>query len=725
MHSSSIRKIFLTCSVIFGTALGAVAERELHVVGLYEGENGGTSAKVHVNREGQSVTLFLSAYDAVHWQVSVSAGTTIERVFLNGYYRQTLTGLPATVPVISSSYEEGSRYLWIGYDLNSSAFLRSVPRIEDLTGQRIASFHGGYQPLPAGFVIDSVQDDPRLSSDYPQPVPLSQLPDIEFDVATFEGRLTIRRYGLDGPEDGGPLLGSGAIVNADASGRFYYGGDNGLVEINSETGAVREIPMLAEIEREGWQMGTAFDRKRNLALLVTLAGEGFLYGYSPAENQWPLRTSMANRDFDCIVYHDADDSLYAVTTSHEDSVHAKIVQLTAEGTFLKEIPIPILPFNIGPSGHRAELVSAGKYLVLLLAPGRMSYPDALPESRIYLIDPSTSEVWLTFRQQGPPNQRPEVALELPRGGAAVPPGSTVRFAAHAIDRDGTVASVEFFVNDHSIGLGTRDPARGLFVVDWTAPDSGRHTVVAKATDNDGATGVSAALTMVVDRPPTISINAPANGTTVELGASVVLSATAHDPDGSIASVVFHVNGAVRPATRVPETDTYTTTWQANSAGTFNIQAVARDDLGAFGESERIQVIVQGSPGGSVTTTRFLPPFYVPERRVTVVITAVPSADSSDYFVVERPPAGWAVSRVSRGGEYDAITGTITFGPFTSSRPRVFSYRLIPPIGTTGPQQFSGNTIINGVPTPIGGASVINSRIRLRPELPPILRQGYE
>ena len=39
--------------------------------------------------------------------------------------------------------------------------MRAVPRIEEQTGQKIASFHGGYQSLPPGVMIDAVQNDPQ------------------------------------------------------------------------------------------------------------------------------------------------------------------------------------------------------------------------------------------------------------------------------------------------------------------------------------------------------------------------------------------------------------------------------------------------------------------------------------------------------------------------------------------------------------------------------------
>src|SRR5439155_9991580 len=87
---------------------GPPGERELHVVGIYSGtsQTGGTvfnhergNAAVSVNRPGKSATLLLSSYEPVDWHVSVSAGTSIERVFLTTYYSNSVDGLPPGVPV--------------------------------------------------------------------------------------------------------------------------------------------------------------------------------------------------------------------------------------------------------------------------------------------------------------------------------------------------------------------------------------------------------------------------------------------------------------------------------------------------------------------------------------------------------------------------------------------------------------------------------------------------
>lgn len=46
-----------------------------------------------------------------------------------------------------------------------------------------------------------------------------------------------------------------------------------------------------------------------------------------------------------------------------------------------------------------------------------------------------------------------------------------------------------------------------------------------------------------NEPPTVSLTAPQNGTTIMLGSTVTIAATANDSDGSVESVNFKVNGA--------------------------------------------------------------------------------------------------------------------------------------------------------------------------------------
>jgi hypothetical protein len=689
------------------SVIDASAERELHVVGVYEGTNGTTNGQVLVDRPGQSVTLFLSAYDAMDWQVTVTSGTIIERVFLNAYYHQSVQGIPTGVPVIENVLTEGGNYLFIGYSVNSSVFLRAVPAINEITGQEISSFQGAYEAPLTPFVIDAVQNDSLLSADYPQPVPLSQLPELHFQVATYNsGSVTLHDYTLGGPVGGGLLIPSGLRVSADSGARYYYGGDEGLIAFDSQTGTTQLIPLPEDVQREGWQMGTGFDLQRNRGLVVTLAGEGFLHSFTPATQQWGVVSSMNNRDFDCLEYHAADDSVYGVTLSHEDSNYATVVGLGADdGSFRREITLPIFPFDIEPGGHRSELVSVGDYLVLLLQPQNRLYPHSggLLESRIYLIDPRTGEVWLTYRNTGPSNIPPIVQMFSPTNGDIVAPGSTLQLTAVASDPDGSIESVEFKVDGVSMGFGVRG-SNGLFVLNWTVPPDGDHEIIAVAADNRGVAAMSDPVTIHVNRPPTVQMTAPDNGNSFAQLSSVQLLAKSEDPDDSISAVEFMVDGlSIGSGTRISGTNDFSLLWTARDAGEHAIKARARDSKGATAVSEGIRINVTGEASNAM---RLLPAQYQAGRKFRVGIVVMPGRGTVSYSVIERPPAGWIVSDISNGGTYDAAAGAVEFGPIQGERVRLLSYSLRPPNNAKGIQLFSGELVADGVSIVIGGQQTI-------------------
>jgi hypothetical protein len=689
------------------SVVDASAERELHVVGVYEGSNGTTNGRVLVNRPGQSVTLFLSAYDAMDWRVTVTSGTNIERVFLNAYYHQSVQGIPDGVPVMENVLTEGGNYLFIGYYVDSSLFLRAVPRINEITGQEISSFHGAYGAPMTPFVIDAVQNNSLLSADYPQPVPLSQLPDLHFQVATYaSGSITLHDYTLGGPVGGGLLIPSGLRVSADAGEHYYYGGDEGLIAFDSQTGTTQVIPLPEDVQREGWQMGTAFDLQRNRALVVTLSGEGFLYSFTPATQQWGVVSSMRNRDFDCLEYHAADDSVYGVTLSHEDSNYATVVGLGAgDGAFRKEISLPIFPFDIEPGGHRSELVSAGDYLVLLLEPQNWLYPHSggLLESRIYLIDPRTGEVWLTYRNRGPSNMSPIVQMVSPTNGDVVVPGSTLQLTASAFDQDGTIESVEFKVDGAGVGHGLQG-SNGWFILDWIVPPEGDHEILAVAVDNRGATATSDAVTIHVNRPPTVQMIAPGNGASFAQLSSVQLVARSEDADGSVSAVEFMVDGlSIGSGARISGTNEFALLWTARDVGEHAIKARARDSKGATAVSESIRINVTGEASSAM---RLLPAQYQAGRKFRVGIVVMPGRGTLSYSVIEHPPAGWSVSDVSDGGTYNAADGAVRFGPIPGERVRLLTYSVKPPNNARGIQLFSGELVADGVSSRIGGHQTI-------------------
>jgi subtilisin-like proprotein convertase family protein len=139
---------------------------------------------------------------------------------------------------------------------------------------------------------------------------------------------------------------------------------------------------------------------------------------------------------------------------------------------------------------------------------------------------------------------------------------------------------------------------------------------------------SASVTVVNNnQPPTVSITAPANGSTIS-GTAVVVSANASDPDGTVASVKFDLpnNTSVTDAT-APFSTTFNSTLVVD--GTYQICATATDNLGA--SSPKVCVTVTVSNGivncinGTFTSTDV--PKAIPDNNATG-ITSVNSVTGS-------------------------------------------------------------------------------------------------
>ena len=92
----------------------------------------------------------------------------------------------------------------------------------------------------------------------------------------------------------------------------------------------------------------------------------------------------------------------------------------------------------------------------------------------------------------------------------------------------------------------------------------------------------------VNKSPSVVISAPAGGTTLAAGTAVTITATASDPDGTIAAVEFFANGTpVGRDTVAP----YSATISAPALGTYSLTAVATDDKGSTAVSTPVAITV--------------------------------------------------------------------------------------------------------------------------------------
>ncbi|MEZ5395945.1 MAG: Ig-like domain-containing protein [Bryobacterales bacterium] len=94
----------------------------------------------------------------------------------------------------------------------------------------------------------------------------------------------------------------------------------------------------------------------------------------------------------------------------------------------------------------------------------------------------------------PSNTAPTVSLASPTGGPFTAPAS-INLVATASDSDGSVQKVDFLANGSLIGTATS--ASSTFSYNWTGVPAGDYSIVARATDNIGATTDSAPVTVSV------------------------------------------------------------------------------------------------------------------------------------------------------------------------------------------------------------------------------------
>ncbi|WP_298543905.1 carbohydrate-binding protein [uncultured Aquimarina sp.] len=102
-----------------------------------------------------------------------------------------------------------------------------------------------------------------------------------------------------------------------------------------------------------------------------------------------------------------------------------------------------------------------------------------------------------------PNNPPTVKLTAPSNGTTYQVGQNVSLTADASDTDGSISKVEFFVNNNLVATEQVLP----YASATTITNPGNYTIVAKATDNNGAvtTSQSVNITIKDDSVPPVDI----------------------------------------------------------------------------------------------------------------------------------------------------------------------------------------------------------------------------
>ena len=167
---------------------------------------------------------------------------------------------------------------------------------------------------------------------------------------------------------------------------------------------------------------------------------------------------------------------------------------------------------------------------------------------------------------------PTVNLIAPAHNSVFTAPASITLTANAADADGSVAKVEFFDGAILVGTATAAP----YSVTLANVALGAHSYTARATDDLGIVTTSVAVSVTVNAAPTVSITAPVNNALFTAPASISVTASAADSDGTVTKVEFF-NGAAKLGEDT--TAPYSFTWSGVAAGTYTVTARASDNLG--------------------------------------------------------------------------------------------------------------------------------------------------
>ncbi|MFK7924045.1 MAG: Ig-like domain-containing protein, partial [Bacteroidia bacterium] len=196
---------------------------------------------------------------------------------------------------------------------------------------------------------------------------------------------------------------------------------------------------------------------------------------------------------------------------------------------------------------------------------------------------NTTSATIQFTAKIPPT----VSISAPLDATIYPSPQTITLSANATDADGTVDSVEFFVNGASVGTVNAAPWQIAYVI----PAPGTYDVYAIVIDDDANSTTSATIQFSVPfTNPIVSIIAPLDGTIYPSPQVVNITANATDPNGTISNVRFYANG-------VSIGTVFFSPWQINlnvPVGTYDVYAIATDNQLNSTTSDTIQFVVNSS-----------------------------------------------------------------------------------------------------------------------------------
>ena len=159
--------------------------------------------------------------------------------------------------------------------------------------------------------------------------------------------------------------------------------------------------------------------------------------------------------------------------------------------------------------------------------------------------------------------------------------STVNYQITTTDGDGSVSTVEFFLNRNSIGFAERQQLTNIWRITtgFAGLTAGTYEVQAIARDNSGNAAATAIFNQAISTSTSSSplVRITATPTTIAFNQSATLNAAASDADGNITQVQYYSNGALLATSTT--SPLFAANFPGTTSGNFTVYAVATDNTG--------------------------------------------------------------------------------------------------------------------------------------------------
>jgi hypothetical protein len=137
-----------------------------------------------------------------------------------------------------------------------------------------------------------------------------------------------------------------------------------------------------------------------------------------------------------------------------------------------------------------------------------------------------------------------------------------------------------------------------------------------------------------------------------------------------------------------------------------------ENLPASGAAGLPQKKSASAAPGEGTVVSKMPGEFVPAESLAVEILVQPPANVAVYAAQDQVPAGWSVKEISHGGEFDAASGQVKWGPYRDNTARALHYQASAGANKVAVASFVGVVSFDGANVPVSGPRLARATSRL-------------